>query len=279
MYKVFLIALTLIHSLSAISQNDQTINQKDANGNPHGFWIVYENGIKVEEGEYIHGLKTGTWKAYYSNGNIKSIITYQNGKPDGYACFYYENGKKSEEGIWKENKWVGDYKYYYQNGNPAYEWKYSENGKRTGVQKYYHENGKIMIEGEWVEGKENGTIREYDKNGNLIAEKTFNNGQLDVASVKIYTPKAENTNVAEEKQEQKQNIVITEQKPEQETIEYFDGNGFHRTYKNGRLDREGEWKNGRLMDGKKYYYDENGKLIKTTIYKNGNVVNIIYNNQ
>jgi len=273
MYKRFVIILFLFYSASIWAQKD-TLNQTDNDGKQHGYWIINENGVKSEEGRFEHGIRTGIWKAYFPSGKIKSLITYQNGKPNGYAKFYYENGNVSEEGIWKENKWVGDYKYYHPNGNPAYEWKYSDSGKRTGVQKYYHENGKIMIEGEWKEGKENGTIREFDKNGNLIAEKTFNDGQLDVASVKIYTPSTE------QKQEpQQKEIVVEEVKPQNTEIGIFDGNGFHKTYtKDGKLDREGEWKNGRLIDGKKYFYDESGKLIKTTIYKNGNVVNIIYNN-
>ena len=258
----------------ALGQND-TLNQTDADGKPHGYWIINENNVKSEEGRFEHGIRIGIWKAYYPTGKPKSQITYQAGKPNGYAKFYYENGNISEEGIWKENKWIGDYKYYHPNGNPAYEWKYSDSGKRTGVQKYYHENGKIMIEGEWKEGKENGTIKEYDKDGKLIAEKTYNDGQIDAASVKVYTPA--NNITTEQKQEEVK--VIQEVKPQNTEISVFDGNGFHKTYhKDGKVDREGEWKNGRLIDGKKYFYDESGKLIKTTIYKNGSVVNIIYNN-
>ncbi|MCX7862290.1 MAG: toxin-antitoxin system YwqK family antitoxin [Bacteroidales bacterium] len=274
--KLMMISL-LLFCIRGWSQSD-TINRTDSEGKQHGYWIIYEKNLKSEEGRFDHGVRIGVWKGYYPNGKIKHEITYQNGKPNGYAKFYYENGNISEEGIWKENKWVGDYKYYHPNGNIAYEWKYSETGKRTGVQKYYHENGKLMIEGEWKEGKESGTIKEYDNNGKLIAEKTFNDGQLDVASVKIYT--SDNQNIAK-KEQVEPNItpVVQETKQVSNDIGVFDGNGFHKVYtKDGKLDREGEWKNGRLIDGKKYFYDENGKLIKTTIYKNGNVVNIIYNN-
>ncbi len=271
-----MVLFMLLFTKSLLAQID-TINAFDSDGKQHGYWIITEKNVKTEEGRFNHGVRTGVWKGYYPTGKIKHEITYVNGKPNGYARFYYENGNVSEEGIWKENKWVGDYKYYHPNGNVAYEWKYSETGKRTGVQKYYHENGKLMIEGEWKEGKENGTIKEYDVNGKLIAEKTFNDGQLDVASVKIFTP---DTKPVVQKEEEKKEIpVVQESKTASSEVGYFDGNGFHKVYtKDGKLDREGEWKNGRLIDGKKYFYDENGKLIKTTIYKNGNVVNIIYNN-
>lgn len=276
LYIAFLFLMVFSLPVYVYSQND-TINKTDTSGKQQGYWIIYENKVKSEEGRFEHGVRVGTWKAYYPTGNPKSQITYQAGKPNGYAKFYYENGNVSEEGLWKENKWIGEYKFYHPNGNPAYEWKYSESGKRTGVQKYYHENGKIMIEGEWKEGKENGTIKEYDDNGKLVAEKTFNQGQLDAASVKIYTPNT-NNNVSDTNKEQN-NQQVQEVKPPQNTnIDVFDGNGFHKMFKDGRLDREGDWKNGRLIDGKKYFYDENGKLVKTTIYKNGNIANIIYNN-
>jgi len=274
--KHIIFCLLIIFSVSVFGQKD-TLNQTDSEGKQHGYWVITENNIKSEEGRFEHGQRVGVWKAYYPTGKTKSQITYQAGKPNGYGKFYYENGNVSEEGIWKENKWIGDYKYYHPNGNPAYEWKYSDSGKRTGVQKYYHENGKIMIEGEWKEGKENGTIKEFDKEGKLIAEKTFNDGQLDAASVKIYTPTNTTTNTTEQKQEEV--IQVQEVKQQNTNIGVFDGNGYHKTYhKDGKVDREGEWKNGRLIDGKKYFYDETGKLIKTTIYKNGNVANIIYNN-
>lgn len=273
-FKYIIFWLCFYVTFNAWSQKD-TINQTDTDGKPHGYWIIYENNIKLEEGYFEHGIKIGLWKEYYPTGKLKSEITYQAGKPNGYAKLYYENGHISEEGIWEENKWIGDYKYYHLNGNIAYEWKYNESGKRTGIQKYYHENGKLMIEGEWKDGKENGTIKEFDKEGKLIAEKTFNNGQLDTASVKIYKPANNNSN---SQQKQKEVKVIQEVKPQNTEIGIFDGNGFYRTYhKDGKIDREGEWKNGRLMDGKKYFYDETGKIIKTSIYKNGSVINIIYN--
>jgi len=268
--------MTTSSPIFIFSQND-TINKMDGDGKQHGYWIIFENKVKSEEGRFEHGIRVGIWKGYYPSGKPKQQITYQDGKPNGYAKFYYENGNVSEEGLWKENKWIGEYKFYHPNGNPAYEWKYSDSGKRTGVQKYYHENGKIMIEGEWKEGKENGTIKEFDNNGKLIAEKTFNDGQLDAASVKIYTPNTNSTSDTNKEQNNQQQVQEIKQ-PQNTNIDVFDGNGFHKMFKDGRLDREGEWKNGRLIDGKKYFYDENGKLIKTTIYKNGNIANIIYNN-
>jgi len=274
--KSFLIIICfLIFSGYSFGQND-TLNVTDGNNQKQGYWIVKDdNGNKIEEGRYLNGSKIGKWKGYYTDGTMKQELTYIDNKPDGYAKFYYPSGIVSEEGIWKGNKWVGDYKYFYPNGKPSYEWKYSEQGKRTGVQKYYHENGKIMIEGEWNEGKESGPIKEYDETGKLVAEKTFNNGQLDEASVRIFS-QTPNNNANNQNTENNNQNTTNEIKPNN-NVGYFSGNGYNVTYtKDRKVEREGDWKDGKLMDGKRYYYDETGKLTKTSVYKNGNIVNIIY---
>ncbi len=275
MRQIFFIVWFFINSIAIYSQQD-TINKVDEKNLKQGYWVVKdETNNKVEEGSYKNDLKTGVWKSRYNDGTLKQEITYVENKPDGYAKFYYPSGVVSEEGIWKGNKWVGEYKYYYPNGKPSYEWKYSEQGKRTGVQKYYHENGVIMIEGDWNEGKESGPIKEYDDKGKLVAEKTFNNGQLDEASVKIYTP---TNNTINPNQENNKQEVINEVKPNQNiNIGVFTGNGHNVTYtKDKKIERDGEWKDGKLINGKRYYYDESGKLTKTSVYKNGNIINIIY---
>lgn len=277
MKSLLIILSFLIFSEYSFGQKD-TLNVTDGNDLKQGYWILKDDGgKKIEEGRYLNGAKTGRWIGYYTDGTVKQELTYIDNKPDGYAKFYYPSGIVSEEGIWKGNKWVGDYKYFYPNGKPSYEWKYSEQGKRTGVQKYYHENGKVMIEGEWNEGKESGPIKEYDETGKLVAEKTFNNGQLDEASVKIFSPTPNNNNFDNHTPENNDQNTIKEVKPVNTNVGYFSGNGYNVTYtKDKKIEREGDWKDGKLMDGKRYYYDETGKLTKTSVYKNGNIINIIY---
>lgn len=278
MERLLLIGIIVLMAFKAFAQSD-TLNQMNESNQKQGYWIIYDdNKVKVEEGRYENGQKAGIWKAYYEDGKIKHEITFKANKPDGYAKFYYPSGIVSEEGIWKGNKWVGEYKYYHTNGNKAYDWSYNEQGKRTGEQKYYHANGQLMIEGEWKDGKEAGVVKEYDETGKLIAEKSYENGKLDETSVKIYNsekPK-ENTDTNEDLTHPN-NITNQSDQNANNDVGYFNGNGHHVTYtKDRKVEREGEWKNGKLVDGKRYYYDETGKLIKTTVYRNGNVVNIIY---
>ena len=266
--------------LSFVQTND-TINSVDAESKKQGYWVIQDktNTFKKEEGNYKDNRKVGIWKAYYPSSKIKHEITYVNGRANGYAKFYYETGIISEEGIWKGNKWVGEYKYFHTNGQTAYEWKYNQSGKRTGVQKYYHDNGQLMITGEWNNGKESGVIKEYFADGRLRSEKSFNDGKVDSLSVKFYEPLGTSTDNSNKDTEVK--VVITEENTTTKTsVGYFTGDGQHTTYKryNGqrRKDKEGIFKTGKLQNGKKYSYNSEGKLTKTTIYNDARIVNIIY---
>jgi len=255
-----------------------TINKTDALNKKQGNWIHFfsDNSSKIEKiGVYENNRKTGIWKTYYSSGSLKSEITYVNNQPDGYAKIFYENGKISEEGTWKGTKWVGNYNFYHENGQKAYEWSFNENGKRSGVQKYFYENGKLLIKGEWNDGKENGVITEYYENGSIKAEKQFASGQMNAGSSKFYAEKK----VTIEDIPDDTNATVTKTQVEtnnENTSQTFDGNGFHKLFNAfKKVDREGEFRNGQLLNGKRYYYNSEGVLIKTTIYKGGAVIETI----
>lgn len=282
-------------------EGKDTINQMDVNNLRQGKWVVknstkklpgYRDDQTVEEGKYRDSKKTGIWKAYFPTGKTKSEITYENNRPKGYAKFYHENGQLAEEGIWENNKWVGEYKMYYENGQLFYDWKYSTDGKREGEQKYFHDNGYTMIEGNWQEGKENGTQKEFYYSGALKTTKEFNGGKMDEASIKnvedsgkpdpnnkrkltIKAPaevKVEKIveKVPEKVVEKVEPIVVKE--PVVVKSASLVENGQNKLYnKNKQVEQEGMFKNYKLWDGKRYFYDGE-KLVRTQTYKNGGVV-------
>jgi antitoxin component YwqK of YwqJK toxin-antitoxin module len=286
MKKTYLIFVFLIYQMSqAQSQSYElngkdTINLIDALGKKQGKWILrgkhkpgscYAAEQKAEEGKYTENKKIGKWVEYYCNGNMKNQLTFQNGRPDGYAIMYHENGKISEEGNWKNNRWTGPYKLYYENGQPQHEFVFNASGKREGPVKYFYENGQIAIEGSFVNGKEAGVIKEYHENGDIKAEKTFNDGNVDVASIKEYEPKKPIVKSVE-KVEGPKVVLKPDEKPNgvQATKGPLVLNGQNITYnKNKQITKDGVFKDNRLMDGKAYSYDENGILQRISVYKNG----------
>ena len=262
-----------------------TINYVDANGLKQKHWIItneikklpgYEPKQKVEEGDYRDSKKTGFWKEFFPNGNLKNKITFENNRPNGYAIMYHENGKISEEGLWKNNRWVGDYKLYYENGQVQQEFKFNASGKREGSQKYYYENGQVMIEGDWKEGKEAGTIKEFYENGDVKAEKNFNDGNIDLATTKTYEPKkplpekeVTTTANAPKVVEAPKVVAKQDEKPNMPNT-IFNGEGYWKLYnKNKQVSKDGTFKQGRLVDGKVFFYSEDGILTRIAVYKDG----------
>lgn len=284
---IFITAQVSLAQSFEISNND-TINYTDAAGMKQKYWILYgknkklpgyKEDQKVEEGNYLDNKKIGIWKSYFANGNVKNELTYNNNRPAGYARMYHENGKVAEEGLWENNRWVGGYKYYFENGNLSYEWNYNKEGKREGVQKYYHENGKVMIEGDWKEGKEAGVLKEYYEDGSLKAEKNFKDGSLDVASVKLFEKKGTPATAVKEevkKEEPKVETPVLKEEPKN-TKPGFLNDGYNKVLgRNGKPAKEGTFKNGALVDGKAFEYEEDN-LKRTLIYKGGKVVETIDN--
>ncbi len=257
----------------------ETVNQKDAEGKKQGVWIKFSSDHKVlEKGNYVNNKKEGLWEAFYSSGQKKHEITYLSNRPDGPAKFFYEDGVVSEEGIWKVNKWVGDYKYYHENGSLKYDWSYNESGRRTGEQRYYYDDGSLMIKGDWTDGKKEGILTEFYQDGSVKSEMQFLEGKVNVSSIKEYTiaqkPSAKQVAPASA------NKTVTKKPASGDSKDYFTQTGYYKTFNEyKKIDREGDFVKGKLMDGKRYFYDENGDLVKTLIYKGGKVVEAIDNTQ
>lgn len=283
MKKAFLIILfvTCKIALAQSAAGKDTLNYTDLAGKKQGMWIIYGKDAnkpeyapdqKVEEGRYIDSKKTGPWKEYYPNKNIKSVITYENNRPNGYAKMYHDNGKIKEEGMWKNNRWVGDYKLYYDNGQVQQAFKFDASGKRAGQQQYFYENGQVMIEGNWDGGKESGLLKEYYENGDIKSEKNFNGGTLDVATAKTYEPKKP---IAKKAPDQKVEAppVIPDKKEKDNLGKVFNGEGYWKLYNaNKQVSKDGTFSKSRLIDGKVYFYSPDGILTRIAVYKDGKYV-------
>jgi antitoxin component YwqK of YwqJK toxin-antitoxin module len=271
-FLIILIALEMAHS-SVMAQSD-TLNVTDAQGWKQGRWIELSDGedaegcnagTKIEEGIYKDNRKVGVWRRYWCSGKLKNELVY-NADRTISSKDYYQDGKLKEEGTWNSSGWIGSYKYYHANGKLYYEWVYDQSGKRTGRQRYYFDNGNLMFEGEWNAGNEAGLIKEYYEDGSLRSEKFFNNGKLDTTSVKVYAKKE--IKAIEPKEEVKKEEVKPPVNPELGVIK----DGYNKTFnREGKIDREGEFKNAKLIDGKQYFYKD-GKLEKTAIVRDGKVV-------
>lgn len=287
MKKLLYILITVCSTSFAQSQSNElfgkdTINKIDADGKKQGKWILmgkhkpgtcYTLEQKIEEGKYQDNRKAGIWVEYFCNGNMKNKLTFVNGRPDGYAIMYHENGKISEEGNWKNQRWVGNYKLYYDNGQVQHEFVFNPSGKREGAQKYYYDNGQIAIEGNFANGKESGLIKEYHENGDIKAEKNYADGNVDVATIKTYDPKKPLAKKSDVPADNAPKILVSkDETPNEASAKKTPAmlNGQLILYnRNKQITKDGLFKDNRFMDGKAYFYDDNGILMRVAVYKNG----------
>lgn len=256
-------------------------NYKDPAGLRQGYWVItgsmtgdrsYKPEATVEEGNYKDDLREGTWKKYWPNGNKRSEINFTLGKPHGLYKIFYQNGKLEEVGFWDDGVNTGDFKRYYDSGNMQQNFHFNTKGKRNGTQYYYHENGKLALEVEIVNGQESGVMKRYNDDGELIEEKVFNKGKVEKVVVlnKEKAPEAAPKPDAHNPQ-----IGKTAPSAAGKTNEAyrFDPNGFNTLYDaNGSVIQSGEFKNGKLYNGKWYRYNSSGILVKVDLYRKGRYI-------
>ncbi len=253
-----------------------TLNKINEAGRKHGWWRImapvaekpgYAEGALIEEGRYENNKRVGLWKRYWPNGNVMSEITYQNGRPRGVYKTYYPSGKVEEQGSWDLDRNTGEFQRYHPNGKLAQDFIFNAYGQRDGEQKYYHENGQLAVHVTIKEGKEEGTLKRYTAAGELQQVAEFNGGVINEANSRYIkrAPKAEEVKpdatapaAPEVSTKEKTNAVA------------FRANGHNTLYDDQmRLSQQGEYRNGRLIEGRRYLYDENGILIKIQIYRKG----------
>ena len=99
---------------------------------------------------------TGIIKEEYSNGHLKMMAYFKNGKANGLRKEYYDNGQLKEESFYK-------------------------NGKLDGLVISYYKNGLLEEEAYYKDGKIDGRWKLYDKNGGIQNEKFFSDGNETVA--------------------------------------------------------------------------------------------------
>src|SRR5690606_8722803 len=144
---------------------------------------------------------------------------------------------------------------------------------RDGPQKYFHENGNLAIEGTFANGKESGVIKEYYENGDLKAEKPYEGGKIDETAIVIYQARKKSTSVPEEVAENAPVLKLSaDEKPNEADGNGRPGvlNGKHVLYnRNRQVTKDGMFKDNRFIEGRAFFYTENGILDRIAIYKDG----------
>lgn len=281
--RLFVTCLLFVLGGVAVYANSQSfvyegeeVNKKDAQGRKQGKWVIlgkmknlpgYAPEEKIEEGEYKDNRKMGIWKKYYPGGQLKSEIEYKYNRPNGKYITYYPNGVIEEKGTWKGNKYVGEFERRYENGNVAQKKSFNQSGKTDGTVEYYHENGNPELVYTSKNGVETGEAKRFYPNGDVKEIINYSDGKVTNRQEKDRVNPA-----IDEKEEEGSGGEAQGEKNAAEGGQDAKAlrDGYHKTYnENQDLLQDGEFKNGKLWNGKWYKYDENGLLYKIEIWKNG----------
>ena len=247
----------------------------DNEGNFNGTCIYYKDGHKNYVKVYVHGVKNGNWKTWYSTDD----------SPGAYNQLYYdENYKQNQlDSVWTEyavdgrivkqchySRGVlnGDNIVYGKNGQAIIK-EYYLNGNLDGECIYYADDGsgEILAKGVYKDGKKSGTWRiTYDSQGNITTRKT----NAEIYRIINYTDggigwKATDYYMTGEKQGEETLIAIN---PDVMvgTVSVY--------YKSGGLKERGRFNSNGKLDSLLTEYYENGKPSSVARYNNGAIDSI-----
>lgn len=241
-----LVAILVGSVTVGFSQSD-TLNRVDDEGKRYGYWKITcamkneecaSTEQLLEEGLYVDGEKTGIWTEYYSNGVMKSRIQYVKGAQIGSCERFYSNGNRYEVGSRNMYRWVGEYRSYYFTDSLHLVCHFDSTGRIYGDRVIYWPNGKPMLEQRRVKGINDGWFRWYYENGMVKKELLYESG-----TAQNYNEYPENAPVV-------MGIEDSASHPCPPYCEVCD------------------CKDGEILDGYVYIFDDLDQIIRIDIYRN-----------
>ncbi|HEY2827450.1 MAG TPA: toxin-antitoxin system YwqK family antitoxin [Pirellulales bacterium] len=169
----------------------------------HGLYSsFYLSGQKLDEGNYIDGIKDGQWKLWHENGQLaktenyvggklegqwsmfdpkgvkRNDVSYKAGKRDGKWITYGDDGKQIREQVeYRDGKLNGTNTQWDADGKKTVETHF-ENGQLQGLQESWFPNGQLSRHAEFKDGKPNGTLIRWNEKGEKLLEEKYADGKL-----------------------------------------------------------------------------------------------------
>ncbi|MCX6283274.1 MAG: toxin-antitoxin system YwqK family antitoxin [Bacteroidetes bacterium] len=135
-----------------------------------------ENGRKIAEGKYWNEKKDSIWK-YYSDydGVLLSEENYSSGLRNGTSKTFYPNGNIAEQVHYSEGRKEGEWIQYFEDGKLKFKGSYS-NDEKDGPFTAYYPGGKINFSGAYKAGHMDGTWSFYEENGEVMRSEKYSGG-------------------------------------------------------------------------------------------------------
>ena len=179
--------------------SEEKINRYNKNGQRIGLWVdLRDNGKLKEEGNYLNGLKEGTFKVYNKQGEFWKYEFYELGVLKENAeetefvkieKFYDSKGRVIERGGTKNGMKHGIFQTLDSTGNIIFsrlylndskqaEGKYDSLNREIGEWKYFYPSGSVRTVGSFSNGKKVGDWKFYYENGKVEQTGKFDNNLI-----------------------------------------------------------------------------------------------------
>jgi len=182
-YRSLLFFLILFVSGMAIAQ--EKINQFDAQGRRTGVWKKYYDNKNIRyEGQFEAGKEIGVFN-YYGELNSKQptiVKTFSEAGGTAQVTFFYDDGILQSEGSMNGTNRIGKWLYYNTNGKTIISEENYENGLLNGTSTTYFDSGKITEVLTYKNGELHGDVLRYSSDGILLDDLQYENGKLQGAA-------------------------------------------------------------------------------------------------
>ena len=237
----------------------------------HGIWETYHgNGVLALRQQYANNQLSGPYLAQNSEGLvIEQGRLDANGERQGRWQTFYDDGTPERDEYYAAGRLHGESLTYYPNGQLSLKGQYSE-GLRQGTLVHYGDTGVKLEEENYLDGKHDGPQRYFNRTGILVSELNYKAG-LQAGVQKTYYDDGKAKKVIRYHEE---TLADNGQYPLHGMQQVFDtaGNlvktedydlglkdGNFERYRNGRLQRQEQWRQGARHGDFLAYYD-NGNL-------------------
>ncbi|PKP13285.1 MAG: hypothetical protein CVU08_06150 [Bacteroidetes bacterium HGW-Bacteroidetes-3] len=171
----------LIVLVSGTSMAQEKINQLDAQGRRTGVWKKYYDNKNIRyEGQFEAGKEIGVFN-YYGELNPKFpniVKTFPEVGDVATVRFFYDDGKLQSEGSMKGTNREGKWIYYNTDGKTIVSEENYENGLLNGTSTTYFVPEKITEILNYKDGKLHGNVLRYSSEGILLDDLQYENGKL-----------------------------------------------------------------------------------------------------
>lgn len=133
--------------------------------------IAKNSSLKLNNGVLFYNDKpfSGNLIDYHKNNNLKSDITYKNGRKNGLEQQWYKNGLLAQKRFYKNGVKFGIHTGWWHDGTLQFEYHFNHEGAYHGTVKEWYKNGEIYKLFNYTNGKESGRQKLWKTNGSIKA--------------------------------------------------------------------------------------------------------------